>query len=74
VLRKSTKAEHEEFWGSRRCALEFNVDVICHHPTTLHAPLTDSTKAARPNILPRLSSAAARTGIEPSVVFTPICA
>jgi hypothetical protein len=32
------------------------------------------TKATRPNILPYLSSAAVRTGIEPSVVFTPICA
>jgi hypothetical protein len=33
-----------------------------------------SHEATRPNILPHLSSAAVRTGIEPSVVFTPICA
>jgi hypothetical protein len=31
--------EHEELWGSRRRALEFNVEVICSHPTTPHAAL-----------------------------------
>jgi hypothetical protein len=35
--------EHEELWGSRRRTLEFNVDVICRHPTIPHAP-----RAGRP--------------------------
>ena len=31
------QGEHEELWGSCRRALNFNVDVICRHPTTPYA-------------------------------------
>jgi integrase len=40
--------EHKKLWGSRRRALEFNVDVICRHPTTSYAP-TDSPREAFPS-------------------------
>jgi hypothetical protein len=36
---------------SRRRALEFNVDVICRHPTTLHAPHIGQPKTRLQHVL-----------------------
>jgi hypothetical protein len=43
-----TAGDHKELWGSRRRLLEFNVDVICRHPTTPQAPDVERMRLMSP--------------------------